>query len=75
MREIIETEKNPKDKLAELLYLDIKNYNRWNLIINNKYKHYMPYEFYVALSRGYKSISFEDLKEEIVYEISEGELK
>lgn len=75
MREIIEIEKNPKDKLAELLYLDIKNYNRWNLVINNKYKHYMPHEFYVALSRGYKSISFEDLKEEIVYEISEGELK
>ena len=64
-----------KQKLAELLYLDYENYKQYSLIINNKYKSLMPAIFYTALSRGYKTIEFEDLKEEIVYKISKGEVK
>lgn len=60
-----------KQKLAELLYLDYENYKKYSLIINNKYKSLMPAIFYTALSRGYKTIEFEDLEKEIVYKISE----
>lgn len=60
-----------KNSLTDLLYLDIHNYNKYHLIINKKYSNSQPAIFYTALSRGYKSVIFEDMSENILYKLKE----
>lgn len=60
-----------KNSLTDLLYLDIHNYNKYHLIINKKYSNSQPAIFYTALSRGYKSVTFEDMSENILYKLKE----
>ena len=61
--------KDPKEQLSQLIYLDYENYGRYDLTINNLYKNLMPAIYYTALTRGYHSVQFKDLKEDIVFEL------
>lgn len=63
--------KDPSDELNKLLFLDCKDYNKYHLIVNKKYSNYKPAIFYSALSRGYKTVTFEDLDDSIIYQLKE----
>lgn len=60
-----------RNSLTDLLYLDIHKYNKYHVIINEKYANTQPAIFYTALSRGYKSVEFKDMDEEILYKLKE----
>ena len=61
--------KDPKEQLSQLLYLDCENYGRYDLIVNNLYKNLMPAIYYTALTRGYHSVQFKDLQEDVVFQL------
>lgn len=60
-----------KNSLTDLLYLKPHDYNKYHVIINKKYADSQPSIFYTALSRGYKSVTFEDMSEDILYKLKE----
>lgn len=63
--------KNPKEALAELLYISPSNYNKYSVTINKKYSGCQPAIFYTALSRGYKKINFAEMSKDIIYQLKE----
>ena len=62
---------NPKEALAELLYIGPSDYNRYSVTINKKYSSCQPAIFYTALSRGYRKVNFAEMSKDIIYQLEE----
>lgn len=63
--------KDPAEELNKLLLLDFKNYYKYHLIVNKKCSNCKSAIFYSVLSRGYKTITFEDLDDSVIYQLKE----
>lgn len=60
---------DPKREYMKLLELNPQLYKKYNLRINTKHSEVMPSIFWCALSRGFKTIEFKELNENILYEM------